>query len=351
MLTTGSKKSRKRSVLKKIIIGFMSLILITIALLTWFVISLFVEPDVSKLPSYHPFKSEKAKGQYLTYYDSRAGQWPVASESIFIDTSFGKTYIRISGPVGAPSLTLLPSANASSLIWQLNIESLSKDFRVYAIDNIYDVGRSIYTRILRRPEDFTLWLDEVFTGLGLEDNINLVGYSYGGWILSQYLVNHTERIRKAVLLAPAATILPLSGEWAWRGILSAIPCRYFMKRFMVDWLFEDLVKREDEDSRRILNTLIDDAMLGLKCFKMKMLVAPTVLTDEELEGIGVPTLIIVGEHEKIYSPMDAVKRLNSIAPQLKTVIIPNAGHDLPISQPDLVNDYIIGFLDGEIVIE
>ena len=344
MLTMGAKKSGKWSVLKKIIIGFMSLVLIGITLLTLFVITLFVEPDVSKLPSYHPFKSEKAKEQYLSYYDSRAGQWPVTSESIFIDTSFGKTYVRISGPVGAPSLALLPSANASSLIWLSNIESLSDDYRVYAIDNIYDVGRSIYTRVLRRPEDFILWLDELFTGLGLDDNINLVGYSYGGWISSQYLLNHTERIRKAVLLAPAATILPLSGEWAWRGILSAIPFRYFMKRFMVDWLFEDLVNREDEDSRRILNTLIDDAVLGLRCFKLKMLVAPTVLTDEELEGIRVPTLFMVGEHEKIYSPTDAVKRLNSIAPQLKTVIIPNAGHDLPISQTSSVNDHIIDFL-------
>jgi pimeloyl-ACP methyl ester carboxylesterase len=53
---------------------------------------------------------------------------------------------------------------------------------------------------------------------------------------------------------------------------------------------------------------------------------------------------MVGEHEKIYSPMDAVKRLNSMAPQLKTVIIPNAGHDLPILQPELVNDHIIDFL-------
>lgn len=310
----------------------------------YFVISLFVEPDVSKLPSYHPFKSEKAREQYLSYYDSRARQWPVASESIFIDTSFGKTYVRISGPAGAPSLALLPSANASSLIWLSNIESLSEHYRVYAIDNIYDAGRSIYTHILRHPEDFTLWLDEVFTGLGLDDNINLMGYSYGGWISSQYLLNHPERVRKAVLLAPAATILPLSGEWAWRGILSAIPCRYFMKRFMVDWLFEDLVNRKDEDSRRILNTLIDDAILALKCFKMKMLVVPTVLTDKELKGIGVPTLFMVGENEKIYSPMDAVKRINSIAPQVNTVIIPNAGHDLPISQPDLVNDHIIDFL-------
>jgi len=315
--------------------------------MTWFVMSLFAEPDISKLPSYHPFKSAKAEEQYLNYYGSRAKKWPVASESKFVETSFGKTFVRISGPTGAPPLVLLPSASASSLIWLPNIRLLAKDYRVYAIDNIYDVGLSVYIRTLKQPEDFVSWLDEVFTGLGLEDNINLMGYSYGGWISSRYVLAHPERIHKMVLLAPAATIFQLPGEWAWRGILSVMPHRYFMKKFMVDWMFEDLVNRKDEDSREKLNTLIDDAMMGLRCFKMKMLVAPTVLTDKELEGIQVPTLFMVGEHEKIYSAIKAVNRLNSIAPQIKTAIIPNASHDLPISQADLVDADVIDFLNND----
>jgi pimeloyl-ACP methyl ester carboxylesterase len=347
MSVKDSRNSRKWSVIKKCLIGLTSLMLIAAALMTWFVMSLFVEPDISDLPSYHPFKSAKAKEQYLNYYNSRAMQWPVASESKFVETSFGKTFVRISGPAGAPPLVLLPSASASSLIWLSNIRSLSRDYRVYAIDNIYDVGLSVYIRMLKQPEDFVSWLDEVFTGLGLEDNINLMGYSYGGWISSRYVLAHPERIHKMVLLAPAATVFPLPGEWAWRGILSAMPHRYFMKRFMVDWMFEDLVSRKDEDSRDKLNTLINDAMMGLRCFKMKMLVAPTVLTDKELEGIQVPTLFMVGEHEKIYSAIEAVKRLNSIAPQIKTVIVPNASHDLPISQTDLVDISILDFFDGD----
>jgi pimeloyl-ACP methyl ester carboxylesterase len=347
MSAMDSRNSRKWSVLKKCLIGLTSLVIIVAALMTWLVMSIFAEPDISKWPSYHPFKSAKAKEQYLNYYDSRAIKWPVASESKFVETSFGKTFVRISGPTGAPPLVLLPSANASSLIWLSNIRSLSKDYRVYAIDNIYDVGLSVYIRTLKQPEDFVSWLDEVFTGLGLEDNINLMGYSYGGWISSQYVLAHPERIHKMVLLAPAATIFPLPGEWAWRGILSAMPHRYFMKKLLVDWMFEDLVKRKDADSREKLNSLIDDAMMGLRCFKMKMLVAPTVLTDKELEAIQVPTLFMVGEHEKIYSATEAVKRLNSMAPQIKTAIIHNASHDLPISQADLVDADVIDFLNND----
>jgi pimeloyl-ACP methyl ester carboxylesterase len=337
-------KSKKKSVLKIVLTSFVSMILIATGLMVWFICSLFAEPDLSKLPSYHPFKSQKAKVQYLSYYDSRAKQWPVASECRYIETSYGQTFVRISGPEGAPSLVLLPSANASSLIWLSNIKALSESFRVYAVDNIYDVGRSVYSRPFKRPDDFTRWLDDLFTGLALGDSVNLMGYSYGGWISSQYALRHPERLRKVVMIAPPATIINLPGEWAWRAILSVIPHKYFMKKLLVDWMFEDLANRKDEYSKGKIDDLLTDAIMVLKCYKMKMMVSPTVLSDEELRSIKIPALFLVGEHEKIYSAVDAVKRIHFIAPQIKTEIVRNASHDLPISQREYFNKRVIEFL-------
>ena len=51
--------------------------------------------------SYHPFKSEKAKGTYLAYYDEHAKRWPIASEDKLVETSFGQTFVRFSGPKDA----------------------------------------------------------------------------------------------------------------------------------------------------------------------------------------------------------------------------------------------------------
>ena len=76
------------------------------------------ELDMAKMPEYYPFKSVKAQEQYLNYYDKRAREWPVASESRIVETSYGKTFIRISGSITASSLVLLPSISATSLIWQ-----------------------------------------------------------------------------------------------------------------------------------------------------------------------------------------------------------------------------------------
>ena len=144
--------------------------------------------------AYHPFRSAKAKEEYLTYYDKKSEAWPVASENRVVETYYGKTFVRISGPSDAPPLVLLPGAAASSLMWKYSIKSLSERYCVYAIDNIYDVGRSVYSRRMKSSDDFVSWLDELFTTLKLGNNINLMGLSYGGWLTAKYALHHPEKV-------------------------------------------------------------------------------------------------------------------------------------------------------------
>ena len=54
---------------------------------------------------------------------------------------------------------------------------------------------------------------------------------------------------------------------------------------------------------------------------------------------------LVGENEKLYSAAEAVERLNRVAPQVRTEIIPGAGHDLTFVQTELVNRRIVEFLE------
>ncbi len=344
VVSVRSDVPRKMSTLKKLLIGLGAVAIITLIAFSWFVMSLFSEQDMSEVPDHYPFKSAEAKEQYLHHYDKRARAWPVASESRVVETSYGRTFVRISGPVNAPPLVLLPSTSASSLIWIPNIQTLSVHYRVYAVDNIYDFGRSVNTRNIKSSDDMTHWLDELFTALTLGDSINLMGLSFGGWLTSQYTLAHPTRLNKVVWLAPVATIHDIPAEWAWRGMLSALPYRYFMTKFMVEWLFEDLCKKTDEHSLEQIDDLVDDAMLGLKCFKFRMPITPSVLTDNELQSIKAPTLFLVGENEKLYPAKKAVERLNTLAPQIQTEIIPNAGHDLTIVQAELVNRRVLDFL-------
>ncbi len=292
--------------------------------------------------SFHPFRSEKARQGYLANYDRRASQWPVAAQGRLVETSGGQTYVRISGPSDAPPLVLLPGVNASSLMWLPNISELSQNYRVYAVDNIYDFGRSVWKRPMLTASDFVNWLDELFTQLGLGENINLMGISYGGWIASQYALHRPGRLKKLVLLAPVFTVLPVRAAFVLRAMLCMIPHRRFTKGFIY-WLAADAVAR-DGFSRQWVDAMIDDGYLGLRSFKSKRLVVPTILTDEELRALPVATLYLVGENEKLNSAGDAVQRLNRVAPHIATGLVANAGHDLTISAMTEVNTKVLEFL-------
>ncbi len=294
------------------------------------------------MTAYHPFRSKAAKKEYLALYDERVKKWPVDSRTQFVDTAYGQTFVRLSGPAGASPLVLLHGAGGDSLQWIPNIEALSRRYSVFAVDNIYDYSRSIYSQVIKNPDDYVQWLDELFSALGLGNHIKLMGLSYGGWLTSQYALRFPGRLAKMVLVAPAGTVLPIRLEWILRAVLCFLPHRYFTKRFLF-WLLEDLVKK-DEDSRIMLEEEVDAIVVRMRCFKTIRLIRPTVLDDADLMSINVPTLYLVGEHEKIYSAGKAIQRLHKMAPQIKTEVIPDAGHDLTFVQPEMVNKKILEFL-------
>lgn len=343
MLHKDNPQPKKRLFLKFSLIGCGTILLLAAAFFIWIGVSLFSGPDVMEMSEFHPFRSQEAKAQYLKWYDERFKIWPVASETKMVETSYGQTFVRISGQSDAPPLVLLPGGGSTMLCWLANIEALSENHRTYALDNINDYGRSVFNRPIENADDYVQWLDELFIALELGDNINLMGLSYGGWITSQYAIRHPDRLDKIVLLAPAATVLSFTPEFIQHAALTLIPHRYFFKRLMY-WLLEDLANK-DEAGLILIETTVDDAMLARRCFKFKMLVNPAVLSDNELQSLKMPVLFLVGENEKIYSAQKAVQRLNLIAPQIKTEIIPDCGHDIFITQSEIVNQRVLQFLE------
>lgn len=332
----------KKSTAKVLGVGCVTFVVILVACIVG--IGMWLSPRTSnvELSAYHPFRSPEAKEKYLAVYEKRAKKWPVASETRMVGASYGQTFVRISGPVDGPPLVLLHGIGGNSLQWIPNIEALSGSFRTFALDNIYDNGRSIYTRPIESPDDYVKWLNELFDALGLGNNINLMGLSYGGWLTAEYALRYPTRLRKIVLLAPVCTVLPLSPQWIFRAVLCAIPHPYFTRSFLY-WLSEDLA-RKNEAGRAFINELSDESYLALRTFKRRRLVNPTVLTDRELQSISVPTLYVVGENEKIYSARKAIQRLREVAPQIENEVIPHAGHDLTIVQAETVNRKALDFL-------
>lgn len=335
-----SEGKTKRPWLRHSLVGCAAIVAVIAAALVALVIARSPGSDDFDSP-HHPFRSAEAKQDFLTSYDERSSKWPVPSTTTTVDTAYGSTFVRISGPATASALVLLHGAGGSALHWLPNIAALSEQHRTYAIDIVGDHGRSIHTRPLESAADYSKWLDDLLDGLGLERDVNLAGLSYGGWIAARYALHAPDRLRKVVLLAPGGTISPIPFSFVWRGVLVALPHRYFIKNFLY-WMLEDLA--QTDEGALLMEQATDVAYLAIQSYKPRRMVPPDVLTDAELRSFAMPVLFAVGENEKLYSATEAVERLNEVAPKIETRIVPGAGHDFTMLQADRVNRIILDFL-------
>ena len=257
-------------------------------------------------------------------------------------TSFGATFVRVSGPPAAPVLVLLHGAGTTSLMWAPNIEALAREYRTVAVDQVGEFGRSVCARPVRSLQDVVAWLDELVRKLEPRERVSLAGMSYGGALAAQYALHFPERLDKVVLLAPAVTVLRPPAEFWLRLIALAIARRSGLRAFF-RWIFADMARRDPE----WIESTIEQLSLNMRSMQRHTTPMPPVLTDAEWGSLRRPALFLVGENEVIYSAEKAVSRLKRVAPQVTAEMIPGAGHDLTFAQTAVVNDRILQFLKAE----
>lgn len=288
------------------------------------------------------FRSKAAEERYLAVYDARAARWPVPSEARLVETSYGRTFVRSSGPPDAPPLVLLPGVGSSSLMWAPNVAALSLAHRVHAVDNIWDHGRSEPARVVQTVEDFVAWLDGLLEALAPGRPVALMGISYGGWIALSYATRRPERLSSLVFVAPAGAILPLTLGFIVRAVLTLLPFRVFT-RWLMTWLAADAM-RAGGASRAFVEDALEEGFVAARSFRARRVVPPTQLGDEEWARLTVPSLFVVGAHEKIFDADLALARVARLAPAVERVRIEGAGHDVSFVPEGALDRAVLAFL-------
>lgn len=287
------------------------------------------------------FRTPEGQAAFSAAYEAAMKMWPVPYEELEIPSRFGMTHIVVSGPKDAPPLVLLHGYMATLTMWSRNVADFSREHRVYAIDVIGQPSKSIPDQPVRDVADYMAWLTATLDALHL-DGVYLVGMSYGGWLSLNYAAAAPERVRKLVLLSPAAAFLPLVKQFSVRGLLASLfPTRVVVNSFM-RWLgFQD--RPGEEDAGRVLDLMY----LGLRHFRVPpetLRVVPTMFADDELRAMRVPTLLLIGEQEVIYDPAMAMTRARRLIPDLEGELVPRCRHEMCFSQHRIVDARVLDFL-------
>jgi pimeloyl-ACP methyl ester carboxylesterase len=285
------------------------------------------------------FRSPRDEAEYIAAYESVLKQWPVPYDELYVPTSLGDTHVIASGPRDATPLLLLHPSGASATIWYRNVGPLSQEYRTYAIDTIGEPNKSILTCPIKRShqrQQFAAWITDLLDGLQIE-KAHIVGNSFGGFLALNTVLYVPERIKKAVLISPAASFTHM---WAWywhfipAGVIGSLNGwkRALLKPY--EWIWQGFP--QDEYISRLREIT---AIAGRQRHWF-----PSIFSGKELRKIRIPILLLIGDHEVIYDPKRVIRKATRSIAGLKAEIILNANHNAEYTAAEAVNARIRSFL-------
>lgn len=284
------------------------------------------------------FKTAAGEAEFTACYDAALAQWPVPYATLRAPSRFGATHVIACGPEDGPPLVLLHAAGTGSPVWVRNVAALSQTYRTFLVDIVGDANKSEWAGPLRSRSDCADWLSDVLDGLKL-DRTHLGGMSYGAWHSLNFALAAPHRVQSLMLLAPGGCFAKFRLSFMFHFLFPMLfPTRARLHRTF-QWL--------SATGQVIDERLADQMFLAVKHFKFpKGGIFPTVFSDEELRGLRLPTLLLVGEHEVLYDATAALNRARRLIPGIDAELIPEAGHLLIMEQAEKVNRRMVAFLEG-----
>ncbi len=246
--------------------------------------------------------------------------------------------VTVAGPDDGPTVVLSHCWTGSRVIWATVAEQLVLDgHRVVLYDQR---GHGESTNAATAPSVAMLGHDlrAVLDATGTEDAV-LVGHSMGGMSVQSYAAEHpehfAERARGVVLVATAARVLGRTvpgrvvhramgdgrQEWLRRGRVGRVMVRRSLG---------------PQAHRSHIDLTLETFAATTGVARVGYLVA---MTGMDLRGglghIAVPTTVLVGTHDRLTPPRLAQQLVDRL-PDAHLVVLPGAGHMLPLEAPEQI---------------
>lgn len=288
-----------------------------------------------KTPEYITKASTSDKA-YFDAYDETLKLWNIPFESLYIPTTNGIAHIIVSGPKNADPLVLLHGMNASSTMWYPNIEALSKNHRVFAIDLILEPGKSYLYNDIESVDKLIDWYKEVLFVLEL-DSFHVIGASRGGWLAVNLALDNQENIKSLILLSPAQTFTWIKPSTdLFKNIIALFSSK--------DKQIEQSLKSMSSNAKNINEAYIKQYKIGTEKDSVnKFITSMKPFSKPELKSLQIPVLVLIGDDDMINTKKTIT--VANLLPKGHGEVIPNAGHFLSIDQAEMVNNKMLDFLN------
>ncbi|MBY9004916.1 MAG: alpha/beta hydrolase [Candidatus Lokiarchaeota archaeon] len=243
---------------------------------------------------------------------------------------------------------VLISGLGSKNSWEFQIPYFSKTMRIITLHN-RGVGKSSRPDY---PYTMTMYIDDIkalLDHLEIKEKVNICGISMGGMIAQQFVLKYPEIVKKLILCATtayhgeASSVINSQKEMAnstleqkFKVRVAALYSRPFRKKLKTDVQTYEILK----------NNFMEDPTRPQDFINQGAAVRDHD-TRDQLSKISQPTLILVGNEDRIILGLHHSELLNDKIPNSTLKIIEKTGHGFIVEEADTVNELIRDFINED----
>ncbi len=245
----------------------------------------------------------------------------IGMESRSVTVEGHRIHYEAEGPAGGPVVVLVHGLGSRAEDWRNLAPYFAKaGFRVYMPD-LFGYGRS------DRPVDFSYSVRDqagvvvaFMDALGLSQ-VNLGGWSMGGWIVQIVAARHPERVRRLMLFDSAG--IYEKPDWDINLFMAKTPAQLDQLEALLmphppaipGFVARDIL-RLSKEHRWVIQRALDTMLTGQDA------------TDSLLPELNMPVLILWGKEDKI-TPLELGKKMQQLVPQAELLVYDGCGHLAP----------------------
>ncbi|MEX0312857.1 MAG: alpha/beta fold hydrolase [Allomuricauda sp.] len=279
------------------------------------------------------YKNNQVKTDLMNLYDEKLKCLQIHYTNIDVDTAFGRTRVVKTGNSEGKKIVMFHGYNAGAPITLEAVKGILDRYCFYVVETIGQATKSEESSINIKDDSFALWANEVLEKLEMQ-KANIIGISYGAFIVEKLMAHRPERIAKCILVVPSGIV---NGN-VWES----------NKKLTLPFLRYKITKQE-KHLRAFLNAFapIEDDFL----YKMLSLIIkgvkldtriPKLLKPEAVKNFTAPVYIIAAKNDVYFPGEKIAQRSKELFSNLKEVhLLENAKHmpsknSYPIIQQKIV---------------
>ncbi|TDT57253.1 alpha/beta fold hydrolase [Fonticella tunisiensis] len=288
-----------------------------------------------------------------------------------LELSNGETLGYREAGEGDRTLLLIHGNMSSSLNWDIFMENMPENFRMYAVD-LRGFGASTYNKPIETIKDLSDDIKLFADALGLKEII-AAGWSAGGTVAMQLASDYPELIKKLILIDSSSikgypvfkrNLLnrPMQGQYVktkaeMTRLLSYLKSTFEKKNVADIKKICDseiyTIKKPDESrydkyAEEITKQRnIVDFNYGLSIFNISHVNNGVVNGTGEVDRITMPVLVVQGDKDKLVT-MDMAREIkDGIGDNAELVILKDSGHVPFVDNPEDLIKAVVEFIYKE----